>query len=108
MYLFVFFVSLTSFDLDLILTSSVTQIKSVADPRLCVDSKMKGQFDRLDSLGECGYSSQFKFQLTAYKVTPPPCLLGCIHLPYINITIPNTLLLPLCHTREKNRLIFRT
>lgn len=45
------------------------QIQSLADPKLCVDTRMKGQFDRLDSLGECSSSSQFQFQLTAYKVS---------------------------------------
>ncbi|KAK3881948.1 hypothetical protein Pcinc_013650 [Petrolisthes cinctipes] len=56
-------------------------IQSVADPKLCVDTKMKGQFDRLDSLGECSPSSQFQFQLTAYKDLRPSKSHNCFDVP---------------------------
>ncbi|XP_050689081.1 N-acetylgalactosaminyltransferase 6-like isoform X2 [Eriocheir sinensis] len=56
-------------------------IKSVAEPSLCVDSKYKGQFDRLDSLGTCGDTSQFKFQLTAYKDLRPLKSHNCFDVP---------------------------
>ncbi|XP_071535221.1 N-acetylgalactosaminyltransferase 6-like isoform X2 [Panulirus ornatus] len=56
-------------------------IQSLADTKLCVDSKMKGQFDRLDSLGECGPSSQFQFQLTAYKDIRPLKSHNCFDVP---------------------------
>ena len=44
------------------------QIKSLSNPSLCVDTQLKGQFDRLDSLDECSGSDQQQFQLTGYKV----------------------------------------
>ncbi|XP_064087323.1 N-acetylgalactosaminyltransferase 6-like [Macrobrachium nipponense] len=56
-------------------------IQSLADPKLCVDSKFKGQFDRLDSLGECSQSSQFQFQLSAYKDIRPLKSHNCWDVP---------------------------
>lgn len=56
-------------------------IQSLADPKLCVDSKLKGQFDRLDSLGECSKNSQHQFQLSAFKDIRPLKSHNCWDVP---------------------------
>lgn len=78
-------------------------IQSVADPSLCVDSKLKGQFDRLDSLGLCGYSSQFMFQLTAYKDLRPLKSHNCFDVPDLKAERAPVLLFG-CHKGLGNQM----
>ncbi|XP_063599413.1 N-acetylgalactosaminyltransferase 6-like [Penaeus indicus] len=78
-------------------------IQSLADPKLCVDTRMKGQFERLDSLGECSASSQFQFQLTAYKDLRPLKSHNCWDVPDLQAKHAPVLLFG-CHKGLGNQM----
>lgn len=56
-------------------------IQNLGDPSLCLDTKFKGQFDRLDSVAPCNGGSQQKFQITSYKDLRPLKSHNCFDVP---------------------------
>ncbi|CAL4093544.1 unnamed protein product, partial [Meganyctiphanes norvegica] len=78
-------------------------IQNLGDPSLCLDTKFKGQFDRLDSVAPCNGGSQQKFQITAYKDLRPLKSHNCFDVPDLAQTHAPVLLFG-CHKGLGNQM----
>lgn len=75
----------------------------MAQPKLCVDTQFKGQFDRLENLDECTNSDQQQFQLTGYKDLRPKKSHNCFDVP--DVAAPRApVLLYGCHKGMGNQM----